>query len=81
MMPSLRKRATLAQTDTWQKDSRLRLHHSCIAYVVEMVNKFGSENKYLCAESQEYTSSYVCILVYTLTFCFRLDVSVHIWMH
>jgi hypothetical protein len=39
MMPSLRKSATLAQTDTWRKDSRLRLHHhACIAHIVEMVN-------------------------------------------
>ncbi len=28
MMPSLRNSATLAQTDTWRKDSRLRLHHA-----------------------------------------------------
>ncbi len=42
MMPSLRKSTPLAQTDTWQKDCRLRLHHACITHVVEMVNKFGT---------------------------------------
>ena len=40
MMTSLRKSATLAQSDTWRKDRRLRLHHACIFHVVEMMNKF-----------------------------------------
>ena len=66
MMPSLRKSATLAQTDTWRKDRRLRLHHACIAHVVEMVNKFGSEDKYLlCADGQVQTGMYQYILVCT----------------
>ncbi len=56
MMPSLRKAATLAQTDTWWKDRRLRLHHACIDHVVQMVNKFGGEDKYLlCADGQVQT--------------------------
>ncbi len=59
MMPSLRKSATLAQTDTWRKDRRLRLHHACITHIVEMVNKFGSEDKYLlCADGKVCTGSY-----------------------
>ena len=66
MMPSLRKSATLAQTDMWRKDRRLRLHHACIAHVVEMVNKFGSEDKYLlCADGQVRTRMYQYILVCT----------------
>ena len=53
MMPSLRKSATLAQSDTWRKERRLRLHHACIAHVVDMVNKFGSEDKHLlCADGK-----------------------------
>ena len=53
MMPSLRKSATLAQSDTWRKDRRLRLHHACIFHVVEMINKFGSEDRYLlCVDGQ-----------------------------
>ena len=53
MMPSLRKSAPLDQTDTWRKDRRLRLHHACIGHVVEMINKFASEDKYiLCADGQ-----------------------------
>ena len=53
MMPSLRKSATLAQTDTWRKERRLRLHHAGIAHLVNMVNKFGSEDKHiLCADGQ-----------------------------
>ena len=45
MMPSLRKSATLEQTDTWWKESRLLLHHAGLAHLVEMVNKFASEDK------------------------------------
>ena len=53
MLPSLRKSATLAQTDTWRKDRRLRLHHACISHLVQMINKFGSEDKHLlCADGQ-----------------------------
>ncbi len=59
MIPSLRKSATLDQTDSWRKDCRLRLHHACISYVAEMVSKFSSEDKYLlCADGQVYTISY-----------------------
>ena len=39
-MPSLRKSATLEQTDTWRKERRQRLHHAGLAHLVEMVNKF-----------------------------------------
>ncbi len=53
MMPSLRKSATLDQTDSWRKDLRLRLHHACITHVADMVTKFGSKDKYLlCADGQ-----------------------------
>lgn len=53
LMPSLRKSATLEQTDTWRKERRLRLHHAGIAHLVEMVNKFASEDKHLlCADGQ-----------------------------
>jgi hypothetical protein len=47
IMPSLRKSATLEQTDTWRKERRLQLHHARIAHLVEMVNKFASEDKHL----------------------------------
>ncbi len=47
------KCATLLQAETWRKDHRLRLHHACIDHVVEMINRFGSEDKYLlCADGQ-----------------------------
>ena len=47
MTPSVRKSAALQQDDTWRKNRRLRLHHACIAEVADMINKFGSEDKYL----------------------------------
>ena len=72
MMPSLRKSATLAQTDTWRKDRRLRLHHAGISHIVNMINKFGSEDKHiLCADGKVhmyitvYTSIYYVIHVHT----------------
>ncbi len=53
IMPTLRKSATLEQTDTWRKERRLRLHHAGIAHLVEMLNKFASEDKHLlCADGQ-----------------------------
>jgi hypothetical protein len=65
MRSSLRKSATLGQTDTWRKVRRLRLHHACLAHVVEMLHKFGSEDKYvLCADGQVHTSMYMFVLVY-----------------
>ena len=64
MMPSVRKSATLAQSDTWRKERRLRLHHACIAHVVDMVNRFCGEDKHiLCADGQVHTCY---IHVYTL---------------
>ena len=63
MMPSVRKSATLAQSDQWRKERRLRLHHACIAHVVDMVNRFCGEDKHiLCADGQVHTR---CIHVYT----------------
>jgi hypothetical protein len=62
MMPSVRKSATPEQTETWRKDCRLRLYHACIAHVVEMINRFGSEDKYLlCADGQVKPCMYVYI--------------------
>ncbi len=73
MMPSVRKSATLEQTETWRKDRRLRLHHTCIALIVEMINRFGSEDKYLlCADGQVqqcmYRYIYCHILIHTLIY-------------
>ena len=49
MMPSLRKSATLEQTDTWRNGHRLQLHHAGLAHLVEMVNKFASDDKHACS--------------------------------
>jgi hypothetical protein len=66
MMPSLRKSTTLEQTDTWLKERRLLLHHAGLAHLVEMVNKFASEDKHvLCADGQVLMSMYlVCTSTY-----------------
>ena len=63
MMPSLKKSATLAQTDSWRKDRRLRLHHTGLSHIVDMINKFGSEDKHiLCADGKVM----ICIYTYIL---------------
>ncbi len=68
-MPSLRKSAALEQTDTWLKERRLRLHHAGLAHLVDMVNKFASEDKHLlCADGQVQMSMYlVCACTYLYT--------------
>jgi hypothetical protein len=67
MIPSVQKSATLKENDTWSKNRRLRLHHACIEKVVDMIIKFGSEDKYLlCADGQVHTNTYQYILVNTL---------------
>ena len=59
MLPSLRKSATLAQTDKWRTERQLRLHHAGIAHLVDMVNKFTSDDKHLlCADGQVQTHMY-----------------------
>ena len=37
MMPSIRKSATLAQTDTWRKDRRRRLHHEGLSPIASSI--------------------------------------------
>ncbi len=77
MMPSILKSATLLQTETWRKDCRLRLHHACIAQVVDMINRFGSEDKYLhrgailCKLSTKFTQVYTGLLMSKLFGNFR----------
>ena len=88
MMPSLKKSATLAQTDTWRKERRLRLHHAGLSHITAMINKFGSEDMYiLCADGKVCTSIYLDVLVYTQTYMYvlihtilRLDLPVPIWI-
>ena len=68
MIPSVLKSATLKEDDTWRKNCRLRLHYACIAKVVEMINKFGSEDKYLlCADGQVHTCTYQYIPLHIST--------------
>jgi hypothetical protein len=83
MMPSLRKSATLAQSVTWRKERRLRLHHACIAHVVDMINRFCGEDKHiLCADGQVHTSSeHVCTwyihVMSMYTYGTYMDILVH----
>jgi hypothetical protein len=57
------KSATLAQTDSCRKDHRLRLHHAGLSHIVNMINKFGIEDKHiLCADGKVI----ICISSYIL---------------
>ena len=85
MMPSLRKSATLEQTDTWWKERRLLLHHAGLAHQVEMVNKFASEDNLkhvLCADGQVLMSMYsVCTstyMVHTLHYQYIHDMYLYV---
>jgi hypothetical protein len=54
------KRAILKEDDSWRKNLRLRLHHAArMAKVVDIINKFGSEDTYLlCAGGQVRICTY-----------------------
>ena len=72
MMPSVRKSATLANSDTWRKERRLRLHHACIVHVADTVNRFYGEDKHvLCADGQVRTCFIIrTYIVYTCIYWF-----------
>jgi hypothetical protein len=40
MLPFLKKKATVGQSDAWRAQRRLRLHHACKTHVVDFINKF-----------------------------------------
>ena len=84
MMPSVRKSATLAQSDTWRKERRLRLHHACIAHVVDMVNRFCGEDKHiLCADGQVrtfYNHEYTLYIDIMNIVCHCLH-QIHTWIY
>ncbi len=88
MMPSLKKSATLVQTDSWRKELRLRLHHAGLSHITAMINKFGSEDMYiLCADGKVCICIYLYELVYTQTYMYeliynilRLNLPVPIWI-
>ncbi len=64
MMPSLRKSATLEQSDTWWKERRLRLHRARLAHLVDLVNKLASEDKHV--QTSMYWERTLYILVCTV---------------
>jgi hypothetical protein len=62
MMPSLRTRATLEQSDTWWKERRLRLlHHARLAHLVDMVDKFASEDKHVQTSMYSVRTLYILV--------------------
>ncbi len=81
VMPSLRKSATRAQSDKWRKESRRRLHHACIAHVVDMVNRFCGEDKHtLCADGQVHTL-YIHIYIHVIYMVYHCIHKVHTWIY
>ena len=53
MLPALKKKPTVGQSNTWRAQRRLRLHHACMKHVVDSVNRFCSEDTHVfCADGQ-----------------------------
>ena len=53
MLPSLKKKATVGQSNAWRAQCRLRLHHACMKHVVDSINKFCSTDSHImCAHGK-----------------------------
>ena len=51
MLPSLKKKTTLGQSNAWGALCSLRLHHACMKHVVDSINKFCSNDSHImCAD-------------------------------
>jgi hypothetical protein len=59
MMPSLSKAATVAQTDDWRSDRRMRLYHSCIDILTQQINDLTGRDIYFRFGDQMYRGSRV----------------------
>lgn len=53
MLPALKKKRTIGQSNAWRAQRRLRLHHACMKHVVDSINRFCSQETHvLCADGQ-----------------------------
>jgi hypothetical protein len=61
LLPALKKKACVGESNAWRAQRRLRLHHACMKHVVDSINVFCSADKHLlCADGK------VIYLIYTL---------------
>jgi hypothetical protein len=50
MLPFLKKKATVGQSNAWHAQRRLRLHHACMTHEVDFINKFClTESHIMCS--------------------------------
>jgi hypothetical protein len=47
MLPSLKKKATVGQSNAWRAQCSLRLHHACMKHVVDSINKVCSTDSHI----------------------------------
>jgi Plavaka transposase len=53
MLPALKKKACVGESNAWRAQRRLRLHHACMKHVVDSINAFCSDDKHLlCADGK-----------------------------
>jgi hypothetical protein len=53
MLPSLKKKATVAQSNAWCAQRGLRLHHTCMKHVVDFINMSCSTDSHImCAHGK-----------------------------
>jgi hypothetical protein len=53
MLPSLKKKVTVGQSNVWRAQHCLRLHHACMKHVVDFINNFCSTDSHImCAHGK-----------------------------
>jgi hypothetical protein len=68
MPPSLKKKATVGQSNAWRAQRHLRLHHACMKYrdVVDSIKKFCSTDSHImCADGKVVFFLYIHDLSHT----------------
>jgi hypothetical protein len=59
MLPSLKKKATVGQSNAWRAQCSLRLQYACMKHLVDSINKFCSTESHIM-----YADGKVVFLLY-----------------
>ena len=63
MLPALKRKACVRESNAWRAQRRLRLHHACMKHVVDSINGFCSADKHLlCADGKVIYHAYTCFI-------------------
>jgi hypothetical protein len=52
MLPSLKKKATVGQSNAWRAQHHLNLHHACMKHVVNSINNCSADSHIMCADGK-----------------------------